>query len=197
MSHLTGQSPELQTYSGNRHSGVILFQLRVFQEVRALLRDQILAGHTTAEPPLLRFCLSHFRPRSTTSKPIGPRPAWKPFCAAARYVPKTPSSAMAVAANRHTMNTTIGSGFGAAVAGLATRHSPSCRPSLLPTAITVSSPAARRCSAASRKADPGRLRRPRSKIRIVWPIPPHCVDGSTPWIPRNRRFHFYARRCGP
>ena len=48
--------------------------------------------------------------------------ARKSSCADARFVPRIPSSAMAAAVNRRTMNTTIGSGFGAAVAVLATRH---------------------------------------------------------------------------
>ena len=146
-----------------------------------------------AKPPLLRFCLSHFRRRSTTSKPIGLRRARNSSCGDARFVPRTPSLVMAAAANRLMINTMIGSGFGAASAIAAARRSPSCRPFLLPTVITASSPAARRYSATSWKTVPGKLRPRQSKIRIASPIPRRCGGGSAVWIPHGRRFRFYAR----
>ena len=49
-------------------------------------------------------------------------------CAIARFALRIPSSVMAAAANRRTINTIIGSGFAAACAAGAARRSPSCRP---------------------------------------------------------------------
>ena len=150
-----------------------------------------------AKPSSLRFCLSHFRRRNTTSQSIGPRPALKSSCATARFVPRTPPSVMAAAANRRMMNSMIGSEFAAASVTGATRRSLSCRPFLLPTAITVSSPGARRCNATSWKAVPWRPRHLPSKTPIVWPIPPRYAAGSTAWILLSRPFPICARRCGP
>ena len=80
------------------------------------------------------------------------------------------------------MRSTVGFRFGGGVASLAIRRSHFCRPSRLPTAITASSPGARRCSAGSLKADPGKARHLPSRIPIAWPIPPPCADGATVWI---------------
>ena len=115
------------------------FPVEVFAvEGRAPYRAQILARSLPAQsPPWSRFSLSHFRPRITTSKPIGPRRAWKSFCVAVRFARKIPSSVMGAGANKPMMNIMIGSGFAAASATVAARRSPTCRPSLRPTAITA------------------------------------------------------------
>lgn len=176
---------------------VILFQLRLLRRKGFGQPADLGQGHRPGEAPSLRFCLSHFRPRNTTSKPIGPRLARKSFSAGARSVPRTPSSATAAAASRRMMNTTIGLGFAAASAIGAARLSPSCRPSRLLTAITVSSPAASHSCAVFKRAVPGRPRRPPSKIPIALPIPLPCADGSATWIRRNRRFPVGAGPCRP
>ena len=75
------------------------------------------------------------------------------------------------------------------------RRSPSCRPFLLPTAITASSPAARRCSAVSWKAVPGKLRHPPSKTPIAWPILLRCADGAKPGF--FSAAVFFPARDGP
>jgi hypothetical protein len=90
-----------------------------------------------AGPPRSRHCLSHFPPRSTTSKPIGPRRARNSFRVAARFACRMPSSVTGAGASKPMMNIMIGSRFAAASATVAARHSPSCRPSLHDTAITA------------------------------------------------------------
>ena len=102
---------------------------------------------------------------------------------------------MAAGANRPMTNTMTGSGFAAASATGAGRRSLSCRLSLPPTAITASSPAARRYTATSWKAAAGKPRRQLSKTQIAWPIPPPCADGSGVWILLGRRFRSCAGRC--
>ena len=175
--------------------GVILFQSGFYSggEGPALEFGSWDRPTSRAGPPRSRYCLSHFPPRSTTSKPIGPRRARKSFCATARFACRIPSSVMGAGANRLMMNTMIGSGFAAVFATGAARRSPSCRRFLRPTAITASSHAARRCSATSWKAVAGKPRHPPSKTPIAWPIPPPCADGSEAWILLGRRFPVLRR----
>ena len=179
--------------------GVILFQLGFYSEVKVPPASSDLGKRPTslAGPPRSRYCLSQFPQRSTTSKAIGPRQARKPFCATARFARRIPSSVTGTGASRLMMNTTIGSEFVAGFAVAAARRSRSCRPSRLRTVITASSLAARRSSAISWKAVPGKLRCRPSKIRIAWPIPLPCADGSGSWIPPSRHFRVCARRSGP
>ena len=80
-----------------------------------------------SRPPLPRLCLAHFRRRSTTSKSIGP--SLGVSLANAPCVCALRSLATAAAPSRLMTMITIGLGCGAAVANLATRPSPSCRPS--------------------------------------------------------------------
>ena len=148
------------------------------------------------DPPRSRYCLSHFPPRSTTSNRIGPMRARKPLCATARFACRIPSSVMGAGANRLMMITTIGLGFAAVFATAAAKPSLSCRRFLRPTAITASSPAARRYSATSWKAVAGKTPHPPSKTRIEWRIPPLCADGSAIWILLGR-FLLCAGRCWP
>ena len=194
---MTGQSSEPHTLLptvAKRYS----FPVGIFLRRRGLRAGRrSWQGHWPGEAPLLRFCLSPFRPRSTTSKPIGPRWMRNSSCADARFVCEIPSSAMAAAANRLMMNTMIGSGFGAAFAIAAARRSRSCRPFLRPTVTTASSPVVKRYGVTSWKAVPGKPQRPRSKIPIAWSIPPPCAGGSGVWILPGRRFGFCAGRRLP
>jgi hypothetical protein len=61
-----------------------------------------------AEPNELRFCLSHFPSRRTSSKSIGPRAAPKSSCGDAPLVNAIRSSAMDAAASRRTTSITTG-----------------------------------------------------------------------------------------
>ncbi len=182
-----------------RSKGVILFQSGFYSggEDPALEFGSWDRSTSRAGPPRSRYCLSHFPPRSTTSKPIGPRRAQKSFCATARFVSRIPSSDTGAGANRLMMSTTIGSGFAAVFATAAAKPSPSCRRFLRPTAITASSLAARRCSATSWKAVAGKTPHPPSRTRIAWRTPPPCADGSAIWILPGRRFLLCAGRCWP
>jgi hypothetical protein len=142
--------------------GVILFQSGFYSggEGPALEFGSWDRPTSRAGTPRSRYCLSHFPPRSTTSKPIGPRRARKSFCATARFACRIPSWVTGAGANRLMMSTTIGSGFAAVYATTAARPSPSCRRFLRLTAITASSLAARRYSATSWRAVAGKLRHP-------------------------------------
>ena len=148
-------------------------------------------------PPRSRYCLSHFPPRSTTSKPIGPRRARNSFRVAARFACRIPSSATGAGASKPMMNIMIGSGFAAASATAAAKPSLSCRHFLRPTAITASSLAARRYTATSRKAIAGKTPHPPSKTRIALRIPPPCADGFGIWIPLGRHFLLCVGRSWP
>ena len=136
---------------GPQSKGVILFQSVFYSGDEGLALEFGSWERPTwrAGPPLSRYCLSHFPPRSTTSNRIGPMRARKPLCATARFACRIPSSVTGAGANRLMMSTTIGSGFAAVFATAAAQHSPSCRRFLRPTAITASSLAARRYSATS------------------------------------------------
>ena len=94
-------------------------------------------GQPGGEPPWSRFCLSHFRQRRTTSKPIGLRLVEDQSFADALFVCAIRSSAMAVAGNRRMTKITIGFRSDAAFAVNAGRRSLSCRDSLHLTATTV------------------------------------------------------------
>ena len=152
-------------------------------------------GQPRAEPPRSRFCLSHFRPRRTTSKPIGSKLVEGQFFATALFVCAIRLSAMADGANRLMTKIMTGFRFGAASAICAGRRSLSSRPSLYPTATTASSPAARRCGATLWNAVDGKPRRRLSKTPNVSPIRPPCGDGFGVWIPLGHRSRSCAPRC--
>ena len=86
-------------------------------------------------PRELRFSLSHFLPRHTSSKPTGLATARTSCCGDARFVNVIPSSATVGGASRRTMNITTGLGSDAAFALLAGRASLCfpCSLSLIPT----------------------------------------------------------------
>ena len=110
MDQLTGQGCD--DHNTNHLAGVEIrysFQSRFSQGGKAPLK---LSARSPAQGGalLLRFSLSHSRPRSTTSKPIGPRPVGERSCAIARFVGRIRSSAMGVAGNRRTTNTMTGFG---------------------------------------------------------------------------------------
>jgi hypothetical protein len=106
------------------------------EELRFRLRSwRVDAGGQS--PDALRFCLSHFPSRRTSSKRIGPRAAPESSCGDARFVSAIRSSATDAAASKRMMNTTIGSGFGAVAVPVAGRPSPSCRGFRFLTHITA------------------------------------------------------------
>ena len=142
----------------------------------------------------LRFCLSHFPSRRTSSKPIGPRVAPRSFCGDARFANAIRSSATDAAASRPTMNITTGLGFVAAVAPVAGRPSPSFPCFLSLTPITACWLVARHCGGALRSIAPGKRRRLRSKILIACPILPPFAAGPTDWTAPNRLLPFSAKR---
>ena len=154
-----------------------------------------LGGSTPGQSPQLpRFSLSHFAPRRTSSKPIGPFPAARLSCDDARFVSAIRSSATGAAASRHTMNITTGLGSGAASAPVAGRPSPSFRCFLSLTRTTACWLAVRRSGDTGWSSAPGKRRCPRSKIPIGYPIPPRSAAGRAAWTAPIRRLLFCAKR---
>jgi hypothetical protein len=148
-------------------------------------------GQSPDEP---RFFLSHFPPRRTSSKPIGPATARRSFCGDALFANAIRSSVTDAAASRRTMNITTGLRSGAASATVAGRPSPSCPCFLFPTRITVCWLAFRRCGDACWNTALGKRRRPRSRIPIGRPIPPPSAAGRAAWTALNRQLPFCAKR---
>ena len=148
-------------------------------------------GESPNEP---RFCLSHFPPRYTSWKPIGPQTARRSCCADVRFANGIPSSVTDTVASRRTMNITIGSGFVAVGVPAAGRLSPSYRRFRSLTLTTVCWPAARHCSGVLRSTAPGKRRRPHSKTPIACPIPPPSVAGLTVWTLPSQPVPFYTKR---
>ena len=91
----------------------------------------------------LRFFLSHFLPRRTSSKPTGPRSAPTLSYGDVLSVSAIQSSAMGDAASRRTTNITTGSGSGGVAVLIAGTPSPFCRCFLCLT--PCASPNADRC----------------------------------------------------
>jgi len=85
----------------------------------------------------LRFFLSHFLPRRTSSKRIGPRAVPRSFCGDAPLANTIRSSATDGAASRRTMSITTGLASGAVAAPVVGKPSPSCRYFLFLTRTTV------------------------------------------------------------
>jgi hypothetical protein len=144
----------------------------------APLPAQILAGqHRRQSPNELRFCLSHFLPRSTSLRQTGRETATRPSCDDARLVNTIRSSATDAAASRRTMSIMIGLGSVAVAAWIAARLSLSspCFLSLTPT--TACWRAVRHCGGALWSTAPGKRRHLRSKTRIACPIPPRFAVG--------------------
>ena len=147
---------------------------------------QILAGQRRGQSPdELRFSLSHFLPRRTSSKLAGPGSATRSSCGDALHVNGIRSSATDAAASRRTMSITIGLGSVGVVAWVAERPSLSFRCSLSRTRITACWRAVMRCGGALWSTAAGKRRHPRSETVIVCPIPPLSAGGRAAWIPPN------------
>ena len=145
-------------------------------------------------PDTLRFCLSHFPSRHTSSKRIGPPAAPRSFCGDALLVNAIRSSVTDAVASRRTMNTTTGLASGGVAVPVAGKPLPSCRSFLFLTHTTVCWFAVRRCSGASRSTAPGKRPCLRSKIRIACPILAHFAAGPTDWTALSQPFLFFAKR---
>jgi hypothetical protein len=146
-------------------------------------------------PDELRFCLSHFPHRRTSSKRIGgPRAAPRLSCEDVRDVKLIRSSATDAAASKRMMGITIGLTFVAAAAPVAREPSPSCRCFLPLTRTTVCWHAARHCGGASSSTAPGKRHHLRSKTLTVCPILPRSAAGPTAWTAPNRHFPFSTKR---
>jgi len=162
------------------------------KELRFRLRSwQVNAG---AELHEVRFCLSHFPHRRTSSKRIGPRAAPRLFCGDAQRVKLIRSSVTDAAASKPMMSITIGLTFVAVAVPVAGRPSPSCRYFLFLTRTTVCWHAARHCGGASWSTAPGKRPCLRSKTLTACPILPHSAAGPTDWTTPNRFFPFSAKR---
>ena len=124
---LTGQSIESCLYTLQPRS-VILFQLGFSSGGRAPLPAQIL-GRSTPEqsPDELRFFLSHFPLRHTSSKLTGPTAPTRSSCAAAQFASAIRSRVTDAVASRRTISVTTGSRSGAVAAQVAGRPLPSSR----------------------------------------------------------------------
>jgi len=142
----------------------------------------------------LRFFLSHFLPRRTSSKPTGPRSAPTLSCGDVLSVSAIQSSAMGAAASRRTINITTGLGSGAVTALIATRPSLSSRRFLCLTRTIAGWPVAKPCGGALRSIALGKRRRLRSKTRIACPTPPHSAAGPRAWTPLKQPVPFSAKR---
>ena len=127
----------------------------------------------------LRFCLSHFPHRRTSSKRIGRQAAPRLSCEDVRDVKLIRSSATDAAASKRMMGITIGLTFVAAAAPVAREPSPSCRCFLPLTRTTVCWHAARHCGGASSSTAPGKRQCLRSKTLTVCPILPRSAAGPT------------------
>jgi len=137
-----------------------------------------LGGSTPGQSPdELRFFLSHFPPRRTSSKPTGPRSAPTLSCGDVLSVSAIQSLAMGAAASRRTINITTGLGSGAATALGATRPSLSSRRFLCLTRTIACWLVAKPCGGALRSTALGKRRRLRSKTRIACPTPPRSAAG--------------------
>ena len=162
------------------------------KELRFRLRSwQVKPGQSSNE---LRFFLSHFPCRRTSSKRIGPRVAPRSFCGDVPLVNAIRLSATDAASNRRTMNTTTGSGSVAVAAPVAGKPSPSFHCFLSLTPITACRLVARHCGGALRSIAPGKRQCLRSKILIACLILPHFAAGPTDWTALSQPFLFFAKR---
>jgi len=177
MAKITGQLSGSHPLKVQPRS-VILFQLAFsFQEERLCFRLRswrVKPGQSLNE---LRFFLSHFPPRRTSSKPTGPRSAPTLSCDDVLFVSAIQSSAMGAAASRRTINITTGLGSGAATALVATRPSLSSHRFLSLTRTIACWLVAKPCGGAWRSTALGKRRRLRSKTRIACPTPPRSAAG--------------------
>ena len=154
-----------------------------------------LGGSTPGQSPHeLRFFLSHFPPRRTSSKPTGPRSAPPLSCGDVLSVSAIQSSAMGAAASRRTINITTGLGSGAVTALGATRPSLSSRRFLCLTRTIACWLVAKPCGGAWRSTALGKRRRLRSKTPIAYPTPPRSAAGPRAWTPLQQPVPFYAKR---
>jgi hypothetical protein len=163
------------------------------KELRFRLRSwRVNAGGQS--PNTLRFCLSHFPSRRTSSKRIGPQAAPRSFCGDAPFVKVIRSSATDVASSRRTMNTTTGSASVVVAAPVAGGPSPSSRCFLSLTRTTVCWRAVGHCGGALWNTALGKRPRLRSKTLIAYLILPHFAAGPTDWTAPNRHFPFSTKR---
>ena len=161
----------------------------------APLPAQILAGqHRRQSPNELRFCLSHFLPRSTSLKRTGPETATRPSCGDARLVNAIRSSATGAAASRRTTSIMIGLRSVAVAALVAERPSLSSRCFLSLTRITACWRAVMRCGGALWSTAAGKRRRLRSRTLIACPTLPHSAVGRTVWSAPSWPLPFCAKR---
>ena len=148
-------------------------------------------GQSPDEP---RFFLSHFPPRRTSSKPIGPATARRSFCGDALFANAIRSSVTDAAASRRTMNITTGLRSGAASATVAGRPSPSCPGFRSLTPATACWLVVSHGGGVLWSTAPGKRRRLRSKTLTECPIPPRSAAGPTAWTSPNQRLLFCAKR---
>jgi hypothetical protein len=118
---------------------------RPSRQHRNLLLKLALMGQSPWE---LRFSLSHFLARRTSSKATGPETTTRSACRNARFVIRVRLSATAAAASRRTMSIMTGSRSVAVAARIAERPSLSCRCFLSLTRITACWHAVRHCGGA-------------------------------------------------
>ena len=190
--HLTGQSsgPHCEKLLSR---SVILFQLGFSLQEEGSACGLDLGGSMPGQSPdELRFFLSHFLPRRTSSKPIGLQTATKSF-GDAPFANTIRSSATDTAASRRTTSIMTGLGSGAASATVAAKPSPSCRGFRSLTPTTACWLAVRRYSGAWWSTDPGKTPPPRSRIPIGYRIPPPSAVGRAAWTTPDRQLPFCAK----
>src|SRR5262249_25898972 len=160
----------------------------------APLPAQVLAGQLEADSDEVRFSLSHFPSRRTSSKLIGPQAVARPLCGDAPFVNAIRSSVTDAGASRRTMRTTTGLASVAVAAPVAGRPSPSYRGFRSLTRVTACWRVVRPYGGVWWSTAPGKRRRLHSKTLIGCPIPPPSVAGPTAWTPSSQRLPFCAKR---
>jgi len=191
---ITGQYFELRL-QGCRVRSYIFFQLDFLFRRRSSASGSDLGGSAPGQSPNeLRFYLSHFPPRRTSSKPTGPQTATKSSYGNAPLVNAIRLSATDAAASRHTMSITTGLESGVVAAPVAGRPSPSSRCFLCLTPITACWRAVRHCGGALWSTAPGKKHCLSSKTLIACPIPAPSAAGRAAWTAPNRPFPLSAKR---
>ncbi len=136
MWQLTGQSLSPTPNSDQREA--VFFPVDVLFGRRGSASGSDLGQVTArAEPPLLRFSLSHFPPSRSTRKLIGPQIVPMSFCAGARFVNVIRSLVTVAAASKLTMNIMTGLRSGAVSATVAAGPLRSSLSSLCHSRITA------------------------------------------------------------
>ena len=160
----------------------------------APLPAQILAGQRLGQSSHeVRFSLSHFPSRRTSSKPIGLQAVPRLFCGNAPFVNAIRSSVTDAAASRRTMSITTGLASVAVAAPVAGRPSPSCRGFRSLTRATAYWLVVRHGGGVWWSTAPGKRQGLRSKTLIGCPIPPRSVAGPRAWTPPSQRLPFCVK----